>query len=952
MAQIIVREIFWRQNSPYGTFVQDDEVTIKYDTSTELVVVENNGIVITSGDSIPLFFTYNARPASYYKTEKDFKPLICDGTVRVTLERDISVFPYVTITRFSDSPSCAVSPTVCDLTIGSIPTVVNESAQGASDGSITVSATSSNGSIEYKLNSDFVYGAGQSSATFSGLTSGSYRVYARDAANCSANMVVNVSYDRVYGTLYTLEYDDRVGNQSKIEIKERDYAGASTDVCGSGNPLLISVRGEGEQDKFIPILGTQLQVGLSSETNFKYLGLFTSDPNKYRVIFSKDFGSGYETLLTTKFLPNQYKEQYKAPPYDVSFLSTDGLASLSNIPFLDAGGNKFTGVYRCLDLIAYCLKNTGLSLNIRVAVNLYATTMDTTAADDPLDQAYVDVQAYYLSENPNCLDIIRFILEPFGAQLVQWNNVWNIVRVEEKVDEYDYREFDESGVYVSNSSYNPVLISQESTQTNLIWVSAPDMEMNPAYGTMRLKYVLGLKSNIILNGDFKLKSEFNTFLGLSPDITGFQLIANGDDGVILVYQIVDQDKVKPYADYTNVTTDKNNIAIGLQNAAGNAYLLSKPVNLVMGSADQIKFAIRIGLPIFSQEYPYVKLRCVVQYGTYYLQGDGTWTTSATELIFFVKEYGKFVEFNVTANRPIFSASTGLDLTVTVYHAYAFHAEFTASADLKNKVTVGLGIGHRTEWYDSGGFDLYYYELENNTSAESIPNIVRPNDYHATTNPVQWILKTQRDTGIFIDTSFYIDYINITYFYNGTLPPQFFEADISGEENNQNIFEKSVVHGSLSEIIQTNAVIIPIFSFNPAIFADIQYIDVPIQNAEDVYTGYFRDSSGVGFENWSRSYFSEELPLHEILLKSYAAQYSSPWRRIIGALTGSDYVTPISSIREQNDNDRMYYPVALEIDDKNRVFSGEYLELTDLVTTDEGEETGVGFTTGFSIGFNA
>lgn len=956
MAELVARLIIWRRDSPYGTYVATNIVSMAYDTSSGSIVVRKNGIVITSGDSIPLIFTYAANPATYYKTEIDYDPLICDGDNRIKLLRDISAFPYVTKKTYTNNPSCNVSQFVCDLQVNSLPVITNETSEGASDGEIEVTATSSNDPIEYRLNSDFVYGDGtaQSTGEFTGLTSGSYRIYIRDSANCSANILVNVSFDKTYTTKYVLEYDDRVGDVTKIEIQERDYVGSSTEIKGGDVPAVILLRGEGEDNKFKAILGSEIELTITSETNYQFQDLFTSDPNKYRIVYKKDFGSGFEELLTTKLLPNQYKETYSAPPYYVNFTSTDGLASLNEIPFLDGSGARFFGSYKVIELIAYLLKNTGLELSIRVAINLYALDMDSAASDDPLDQAFVDTDTYYQKDIPTCLDVLKWLLEPFGAHILQWGNVWNIIHVEERISSFDYRLFDANGEYVSNSSYNPTITISTEPTTGVMWQAHPTLEMNNAYGSIVLNYNLGLRENLLTNGDFKLKTDYFFIGGYlpAPDITGFQLVPNGDDGAIVVYQIVEQDKVKPYNDSTGITAEKNNVAIGIRQATGNAYIKSKTYSVKLGANDQLAIVVRCGLPTFSIEIPYVKVRVVVQYGTFYLTGDGEWSSSYNEIVYFVKEYGKFVELKTTSTSVPTGASDGLDLIVTVYHAYAFHAEFISVASQRAKVTVGLGIGHRTEREDSGNFDLFYYELENNTSAESVPDIIRPNDYHATTNPVQWILKSQRDLGFSISDVFYIDRIAVQYYFNGAIPPSTFDASINCEDNNPNIMKVEVMHGSLAEVVQTNTRIVPIFSFNPSEQADIQYIDVVIQNNTLTYMSYFRDVDGVGYENWSRSYLSESRKLHDILLRSLAAQYNHVWRRIRGSLAGVEFVTPINSLEETDG--LIYYPMAMRIDDKNRIFDGEYVELSSVGDDDDptDPDTEAAFSTGFSIGFNA
>lgn len=1020
MALIKIREIFWRRNSPYGGYSANDVVSIYWNNVTLAINVQKNGSGISSGNDIPFHFQYAGNAAAHYKTETGGNQLeidlvVCNGTTRLQFPRTISAFPYVQKVNLTGNPSCSVSPVVCDLAINSLPIVVNESSQGAGDGSITVTGSSSNGSIEYNLNNDFIYGSGSSSGVFSSLGSGTYRVFARDQANCSDSISITVSYDKVYATKYVLEYDDRVGHQSKIEIQERDYLGSSEEIKGGETPILIRQRGEGQQDKFVPVLGCEFDVTLTSEIKYQYQTLFTSDPNKYRVKFSKDFGSGYETLAITKLLPNQYREVYTDPPYAVNFLATDGLAGLKDVSFSDSSGDDLFGSYKSISIIAYCLKATGLSLNIRCAVNLYADGMAETDADDPLDQAYVDVESYYTDETLTYLDVIVRILEPFGAQLTQWGGVWNIVRPEEKTQEYDYREFDPSGVYISNSSFDPRLISQEKTNEGVIWVTAPEFEMNNAYGSISLTYNLGFRQNLIRNGDFKLRDTYNFLDGKfypGIDFRGFQIVANGDDSAQGAYQVVDNNKIVAGQNMGTILPDKNNIAL-VFGAKGNAYLLSKPINLKLGFFDSLVFTIKCGVPSFAyQSYPYFKIRCVISYGTFYLTGDGRWTTNPTEVVFFATSFGDYAEFSVTSFGYPTGADAGLDLQVKVYHGYIFSYDVDSVADQRAIPTAGvitnatalvigrryqirtigttdftavgavsntvglqfyatgvgtgsgtaldepLGIGYRTQRYDpSGNFKFYYYELQENTSAESVPDIVRPTDYNSLTNPVQWILVETRLTSYGAGSSFLIDKISVEYLSGGYAPPQKYETSILGEANNPNVLVKEVKHGSMVEIVKNSTIpinLIPTFFFFPPV-EENQFIETVIENTELTYFGYFRDSVGAGFVNWHRSYVSESLALHDILLKSLAAQYNAPWRRMRGALTGADYVTPLNSIIEERDENKVYYPIALEIDDKNRVFSGEFVELSVVVTDDDdagGDSDGVAFSNAFTTAFNS
>lgn len=1020
MALIKVRDIYWRRNSPYGGYSAGDTVEIYYDNVGLEVVVKKNGTIVTSGNDIPFYFQSNSQNATYYKTETggnqiEVDLVVCNGTTRIQFPR-LTDFPYVGLVNHPNNPSCSVNPIVCDLIINSLPIVVNESAVGALDGEITVTGTSSNGSIEYSLNSDFVYGSGDPSGVFTGLPAGVYRVYARDEANCSDNIGVQVLTDLVYGTRYELEYFDIRGDQTKIEIQERDYVGLSEEVVGDDTPILIRQRGEGEQDKFVPVLGCEIQVGLISTVKYQFQTLFTSDQNKYRVVYSKDFGSGYEILATGKLLPNQYRESYKDAPYPVTFLATDGIASLKDSKFIDSAGNRLFGSYKAIQIIAYCLKATGLNLNIRVAINLYADDMDETASDDPLDQAYVNVESYYTDDTISYIDVIVRILEPFGAQLTQWNNVWNIVHVEEKVDEYDYREFDPSGDYVSNGSFDPRVISQENPDDGLIWVSTPEMEMNSAYGTINVNYNLGLNKNLIRNGDFRIRDTWNYGVGSflpTIDYRGFQIVANGDDLVNIGYVGTDDNKAVAGQNKGNILTDRNKVALSMQGAEGNAYIISKPVNVKIGYFDSLVFKIRCFIPSFGQQqFPYIKVRCVITYGTFYLSSSGSWVTFPTEVVFFATNFGSYEEFSVKSVNYPDGGEDGLDVQVKVYHAYVFHCESDSLTEQRNIVTAGvltnagsfipgrlyqiktigttdytiigarsntvglqfyptsagtgtgtaldspLGIGHRTERRDESNFTSFYYELENNVLSEDVPEIIRPNDFNVSTNPVQWVLKeTRYGSYYYFNTLFRIDRIAVEYLSADSEPPEIYQASINGEQNNPYVLDKEIYHGSLSELVYSSTNQEPIITgpiSNPQF--NVSIVEAVVQNAEKTYLGYLRDFAGVGFTNWHRNYQSESLPLHDILLRTISAQYNRPWKRMRGALTGSSYLSPLNSVVEERDDNITYYPIALEIDDKARVFSGEFVELQNVLGDDDPDDpdtgSSYGFTTGFSLGFNA
>jgi len=625
MATIQIHKVTFLQNNPFGTFVAGDVLDVYLDTalvttdpfSSAGVTVFLNGVLLNVGD-IPAFTSFPTNDPTILVIQ-DFNQQYCFGTYLIV--PILYIFhPYGITSAQADSPSCTIGAPTCDLIIVGTASVTKATDESTADGSLTVTATSTN-PIEYKLE-DFNYGTGQSSGTFSSLLPGTYRVYVKDSVNCSANILVTVGSLSDYGIKYQLEYDCVLAYTTKIEILERGYAGAVSEICGDGSPLQINLRGEGSTDKFQPILATDANLNLTSETDGFFATLYTNDINLYQVRFYKDFGSGYELLWIGKILPFIYSEQIQSPPYYVTVRVADGLAELKDFYLVQTDGQKFYGTVSLIKLVAYCLDLIGLDINIRVACNVYATTMDSTASDDPFDQAYIDYEAFYLAERePSMEFVLKSILEAFNCRIVQWGGVWNIIRVEESIASYDYREFDSAGDYVSNSSFDPVIDIDYPSTNGLMWEAFPNLEIQKGYGQIKVFYRLGLKPNIINNGDFRLKSTYIPSLNIysfTINTDGFSIVSP-DYAITTGYEQIDEGNVAHFISGGEDLLSNND--------AGSAYYQTSAYDVKMGTNNQLKINIRykinrasviFGTTTYQVQVPYVKVRLLVKYGSLYL----------------------------------------------------------------------------------------------------------------------------------------------------------------------------------------------------------------------------------------------------------------------------------------------------------------------------------------------
>lgn len=390
----------------YPLFAVDRIVKIFWDDVTESVRVylyEGDGTLVgeaLSGPYLPGTGTTIGLklsvPGGVNKVNPGYS--FCDGTTLVNHRINIDVqsrssffgpydFPYVVRTDTPDHWSCDIHQ--CDIEFDLIATDITEDS-GASDGEITVSATTSAGPPKFTLNPNAVYTDGDAffpdgypgnpdanSYTFTGLAAASYTVYALDTYNCKTQLTVVVPVAApVYGVRWRLFFEDlKVISDKTVDIEERDYVGDITMVKMTGDPVIRSWRGESIDDLFTTIIAYQIDINLLSATDFQFINLATDDERKFRVRSRNGADLNFLGYVT----PMLYSEPYYANEnYPVSIVATDQIGNLKDLDFTDDFGNIIRQQISILQAICIILRKTDVDLNIFEAVNIYAVGMDGT----------------------------------------------------------------------------------------------------------------------------------------------------------------------------------------------------------------------------------------------------------------------------------------------------------------------------------------------------------------------------------------------------------------------------------------------------------------------------------------------------------------------------------------------------------------------------------------------
>ena len=126
----------------------------------------------------------------------------------------------------------------------------------------------------------------------------------------------------------------------RVEIAQRDYSGHAEEMTFSGSSSL-EITWENRGDEFfVPVKASEVTINVMCHDNFHFIGLFTSDPRKWRVSIYRNTALYWRGFVVADL----YSESFTSPPYEVSIKAVDGFNLLSNVPLLNSDYTQLSGV--------------------------------------------------------------------------------------------------------------------------------------------------------------------------------------------------------------------------------------------------------------------------------------------------------------------------------------------------------------------------------------------------------------------------------------------------------------------------------------------------------------------------------------------------------------------------------------------------------------------------------
>lgn len=218
-----------------------------------------------------------------------------------------------------------------------------------------------------------------------------------------------------------------------IEILQRDYSGYADTLYPTGDVLVIT-QGSMDANELDPIKSSEATLSLLCiEDGDPYMSLFTTDPLAYKLRVRRNIAVAAKERYINEWegylSVGTYSQEYRNAPYRVSLKAVDGLATLKDIPYLDAEGKRYKHIRTLGEIITDIL---GRISNLTIQYNVGDVIIAPEQESSAMDMIEVDSQALYVSfgddgdSAPSCYDVLKSILTTLQLQLFQGYGAWRI----------------------------------------------------------------------------------------------------------------------------------------------------------------------------------------------------------------------------------------------------------------------------------------------------------------------------------------------------------------------------------------------------------------------------------------------------------------------------------------------------------------------------------------------
>lgn len=289
----------------------------------------------------------------------------------------------------------------------------------------------------------------------------------------------------------------------RVDLLAKDYTGSQTELRLVGEGVKIGY--DRQEEKFSNIFSRYAYISLKVTNTFNLDTLQSDQERDYQVRIYKGGVLEFVGWIT----PFSSSQEYEFDT-TLTIIAKDGINQLTNVDFVDKHPDTVSQRQSTINVIIETLRECGYDLLLETYYNKYEDSMNKTINDDPLVQAYINVDSFDNDDNTkkNLRQVLEMITITHNLRLYQGRGKWILESTIEKIDGVATgRRFNELNEYITNFSLNSDIVKNTGFKIKRNSNTRKDIPFQQ-FST----YIESNKyTNLIPNGKFK------SFSGLNPN---------------------------------------------------------------------------------------------------------------------------------------------------------------------------------------------------------------------------------------------------------------------------------------------------------------------------------------------------------------------------------------------------------------------------------------------------
>lgn len=306
---------------------------------------------------------------------------------------------------------------------------------------------------------------------------------------------------KAYLLNYFLEYDNVINDRYRCEIYKLNYTEEPKEIAGS-----IILEKSSAKDHLEVIRGSGITLDLEANENLTFDDLYSESEQAFMVKVyknSKIFFIGY-------LKPDGIFQSYSDSVWKLQIDCIDGLGALKDLAFVDEKGFRFYDKMYASNVIFYCLKRTGLDLNINTSVNIFFKDSYITETVDIFRTINVNADRFFKTDDEtimSCDEVLTSILDLFSACITQQDGEWYIYKPNElfynKITRFKRYDLDNNFISLVDINLNKVLGSHIDGYYPHHCNANQKIETKGAISAYRIGYKYGYITSLLDNPNLK-----------------------------------------------------------------------------------------------------------------------------------------------------------------------------------------------------------------------------------------------------------------------------------------------------------------------------------------------------------------------------------------------------------------------------------------------------------------